>query len=151
MIEIRLSDEDRARLGIEQEWLVYNLDRLMAREAGMLYHATRYDPLRLGQALGGIPRFDETGAPVMEDETDDDGNPVLDETGAVKRRQAREIDFEAWRAVVWLATVRAGIALAYKDFDFDILGMITRDPAEEDEVDDEGNAPAPDTLGGDDH
>lgn len=149
MIEIRLSDEDRERLGIEQEWLIYNPDRLMAREAGMLYRATRYDPFRLGQALGGIPRVDDNGAPVMEDEVDDEGNPVLDEDGKPKRRQATETDFEAWRAVVWLAAVRAGIAVAYKDFDFDIFGMTTRDPSK-DEVDEPGNLSAPDTPGGDD-
>lgn len=114
MIRIRLSDEDRARLGCP-EWLMYDPMKLRAREAAMLAKTTGYDPIRLGEGIQGKPLLD--GA----------GKPVLDEAG----EQVRTRDWDAWLALVWLCCVKAGCAVPFNDFDFE-LGSVSLETDAED-------------------
>lgn len=129
-MRIRLSDEDRERLGITEEWLAFQLDRLMMSEAEELDNGG-YDPDDLAEDLAGQIVYGADGEPVMIPVPGSDGQLV-----EKRRRPAR-----VWRAVVWIAIRNAGVQVPYVGFDFNLRGIeYAADPDEEPGKD--GEAPA---------
>lgn len=138
-MRIRLSDEDRGRLGLKQEWVSFTLDSFMQTEAEALDDAG-YDPDDFVEDLRGYPVLKD-GQQVMVAVLDSDGQQVVDEdTGQPKTTAKRRRPPRATRALVWLAYRRAGEDLAY-DFDFDRTGIdYAPDESEENEGKDEAPA-----------
>lgn len=123
VIAIRLSDADRARLGLDQEWIQLDLFAVTAREAMALQRGAdlgdglvvQFDgPNAYRTALGGKPVFGADGQPVMVEEPDPDGPE-----GATTLVQKRAPDFGAELATVWLGLRRAGITVPLAEVDFD--------------------------------
>lgn len=120
-MRIRLSDEDRERLGLEQEWLSISASRLSVTEADALWDAGyAYDDFL--EELQGTPVLDGKGKPVMTPVLGDDGTPVL-EDGKPKKVQQRRRRPRAWKAFVWLATRRVGCDVGFAEFDFDLNSL----------------------------
>lgn len=115
----RLSDEDRERLGLKQEWVEFSADGLMMTEAEELENAG-YDPEDFLDDVRGRPVVDADGSPVMVPVLDDDGNPVLDADGQPEMAQKRRYPLRQARAAAWIALRRAGVKVPYREFDFNI-------------------------------
>lgn len=117
-MRIRLADEDRERLGIEQEWIeAFSPTRFMLADAEALEDAG-YDPDEFLEDLGGRPIIRD-GEPVMDPELDDDGNQVLVD-GKPKLVERRRIATRTRRALLWLAVRRAGSKVSFADFDIQL-------------------------------
>lgn len=129
-MKIRLSAEDAARLGCPAEF-EHDESKLMAREAIALKRITGWTPERFGAAL-------EEGEPVL----DGDGKQMFAMEGGQRVKDPagnpiplRTIDMEVMLVLVWLAVRRVtGTDVPWKDFDIDLLAMVT-------EGDDEGKGP----------
>lgn len=93
---IRLSDEDRKRYGIEDEWIGFDIFPITVKQAIALQDAGFHEPEELVDAWNA--QF-----------SDSDG-----EKPRVK------LDFRVWEARVWLAVTKAGVAVSMADFDFDM-------------------------------
>lgn len=121
MGRIRLSDEDRERLGLKQEWIEsFDVERFMLADAELL-EANGYDPDEFMDDLQGQPVVRD-GQPVMVAEFDSDGNEVLVD-GKPKMHQKVKRSFRLRRALVWLAVRKAGLTVSFDDFDFQIVGV----------------------------
>lgn len=144
MIRIRLGDDDRERLGITQEWLEFDVKRLMAREAALLHRKSGFDPESLLAGLAGKQKVDrDTGEKLTREVVDPD-------TGEVKVEPVIVVDMDAVIALGWMAAVRAGFAIPYEKFDFDLFSYAMEDVDDEPEVEAEGEADAratPDSAG----
>lgn len=120
-MRIRLADEDRQRLGLDDEWIVFSLDRLMQVEAEALDDAG-YDPEDFLEDLRGYPVLRD-GQPVMVPLLDDSGEPAVDDDGQPKLVEKRRRRPRSTRAMVWLALRRAGVTVPLVDLDFDRGGI----------------------------
>jgi len=110
LARVRLSDEDRERIGLEQEWIDWiSLDAFMVTDAMALDEAG-YGADRFAEEIRGIPLYRD-GEPVMVE--DDDGTKV----------QQVSIPARAMRAAIWLAARRTGWTGPLSDFDFRINGI----------------------------
>lgn len=132
-MKILLSEEDAARLGCPRD-LVFDLNKLMAREALVLQRTTGWTPDRLASAMEGKVVLDANGQPAYQQ--DEHGADVLDEHG--KRIPLRELDIEPILVAAWIAARRRGCVVPYDDFDFDVLGVDYADEPEPDAVDGAG-------------
>lgn len=119
-MRIRLAEEDRERLGLGEDWLVFTLDRLMQAEAEALDDAG-YDPEDFIEDLRGYPIMRD-GQPVMVPLLDNSGQPAV-EDGAPKLIEKKRRPPRATRAMVWLALRRAGVTVPIVGLDFDRGGI----------------------------
>jgi hypothetical protein len=104
---IRLSDEDRARIGLDQEWIEgFDLSTFMVSDAEALEDAG-YQPDQFLEDLRGVPM-------VL------DGQPVMVDDGEGGQRQRRRIPARALRASMWLCVRRAGLDVPYVGFDYQV-------------------------------
>lgn len=122
MRHYRLSDEDRERLGIKDEWISFDPSRLMFSEAEAL-EDSGYDTDQLLEDLRGYEVVDKTGSPVMVPVIDDDGNPALNEDGTPQRVPKMRFPTRGIRAAIWLAARRAGCDVPFSEFDIDMAGV----------------------------
>lgn len=120
-MRIRLSDEDRDRLGIKDEWITFALDRMMIDDAEEMDDAG-YDPDEFAEDLTGHVVFRD-GQPVMVPEVGVDGQPVLDGDGQPQLTEKRKRPARAMRAVVWLAARNVGVDVPYRGFTFNLRGV----------------------------
>lgn len=135
-MRIRLADEDRERLGLEQEWIEgFSATRFMMADAEAL-EVGGYDPDEFLEDLAGRPVV-RGGEPVMEPELDGDGSQVLVD-GKPKMIQARRVSARTRRAIVWLAVRRAGSTVPFSEFDVQVNGI----RYEKDDEDQVGKEPA---------
>lgn len=118
MGQIRLSDEDRKRIGLEQEWIEgFELSKLMVGD-GEALEAAGYDPDEFLEDLRGHPVF-RAGEPVMVDD------------GAGGKVQRRQVSYRAARAAMWLAVRQAGLKIPFADFDYQLQGVQYGEATEE--------------------
>lgn len=121
MGQIRLSDEDREHLGIEQEWIeAFDIERFTMADAELL-EAHGYDSDEFMEDLGGRPVIRD-GQPVLEPVLDAAGDPVMLD-GKPKLREKVTRPPRLRRALVWLAVRKAGSQVPFDGFDFHVLGV----------------------------
>jgi hypothetical protein len=98
---IRLCDDDRKRLGIDDEWIGAELTPITVNQAIVLQHDAGYrgGPDDVRQAWNA--------------QVADDGNGG----------QTFVLDARVWKARVWLAVNRYGCKVAYAEFDFDMSAL----------------------------
>jgi hypothetical protein len=129
-IEILLSDSDRQRYGLSDEWLTLDPHTLTVREAVALQGIGFRSPNHWRYALGGLS-FDESGAVVRGA----DGEPL------------KGTNYPAWIALVWLMLTRAGQAVKLDDIDFEYDSFGFREVETDDDSaeggDSEGKATQP--------
>lgn len=111
----RLTDPDRERLGITDEWVEFDLTSLRALEAEAL-EDNGYEADQFIDDLIGYEQYDDQGQVITRTVDGDDGEPT---EVALRRRPAK-----ALRAAVWLAARRGGATVALAGFDYDLVGMI---------------------------
>lgn len=120
-MRFRLTDDDRQRLGVEQEWVEIDLSRLMMLEAEELEEAG-YDADEFLEELRGEPVF-RRGEPVMVDVLDEKDQPVIGADGKPEQRPMLRNTTRSIRAAVWIALRRAGTNVPFATFDFDMTGL----------------------------
>lgn len=142
-MEIKLSTEDRRRLGVPDDLVVtFEPEKLMAREAVALKRETGYSIQRLGELMSGEPcpthrvtckrcrrapcEAHAAGRACADHERIDDGcdacQSPCDDCG--------EVDVEAILPMAWIALYRAGIRVPYADFDFNVWAAFGEDATE---------------------
>jgi hypothetical protein len=107
LIHLRLSDVDRERLGVPDEWLDVDPHSVTAREASILQRGFDLDGERITYDTPGEWRRALRGG--MPDD-----------------QPARRPDFPAMLVLVWLALRRAGVTAALDALDFDLDGLAYR-------------------------
>lgn len=121
MGQIRLSDEDRARLGLDKEWIeAFDIERFTMADAELL-EAHGYDTDEFLEDLGGHPVVRD-GQAVMVPVLDAAGAPVL-VNGRPEMRPKVNRPTRARRALVWLAVRNAGSPVPLAEFNFQVLGV----------------------------
>lgn len=122
-MRIRLSDEDRERLGLEQEWVeAVDVARISTVD-GELLDDHGYPAEIFLEELAGTPLVRD-GKTVMVPALDDDDQPVLVD-GKPKLRPRMTRPLRVRRALVWLALRRAGAQMPFDGFSFSLTGMET--------------------------
>src|ERR1044071_5381663 len=85
MAYLELSEKDRKRYGVPER-VEFEPGQLGMRTISQLRKQTGYEFDALLDRIEGVPRRDpETGDLALEDDKDDDDNPVLNDDGTPKR------------------------------------------------------------------
>lgn len=120
-MRIRLSDEDRERLGVGEEWISFHTDKLMMRDAEALETAG-YDVDEFLEDIRGRPVL-RNGEPVMVPDVDEDDNEILDGNGQPTLVPKIRRSTRALRALAWLALRSANVQVPYDEFDCNLVGI----------------------------
>lgn len=117
-----LSEGDRKRLGLSDDWVDFDPSRIMMSEAEGLEDAG-YEVDQFLDDLQGREVYDRQNNPVLVAVLEDDGTPAVDDTGAPVMHTKRRYVFKAIRAAVWIAVRRTGCTVAFDEFDFDMTSL----------------------------
>lgn len=131
-----LSEEDRQRLGLGDDWIEFDPTRLMMTEAEGLEDAG-YDTDQFLEDLQGHEVHDRKGNLVLVPVMEGDGSPSVGEDGVPILAPKLRYPFKAIRAGVWIAVRRSGCEVAFDEFDFDVTNLRTQ-------ADPPGKDPEPD-------
>lgn len=140
MLQIRLADADRERLGVQVEWLDADATDVSMRETVAMQTLVDEDgrvvflgPDAWREAIAGDPVVDDAGQQVLVEGTD-----------RPKRKPGR---LYPWAILVlgWLALRRAGLDVELSTLDFSYDGADLRAKPEDEPGKDDGSTPEPTT------
>lgn len=118
----RLSDADRERLGLAEEWVSFDPTQIMMSEAEGLEDAG-YEVDQFLDDLQGREVYDRQNNPVLVPVLEEDGSQAVDAAGEPVTQVKRRFVMKALRAAVWIGLRRNGCDVAFDGFDFDITGV----------------------------
>jgi len=133
-MKVRLSEADRARYGIAEEWL--DFDPLYIRNKDTIFLQGIGYPNRedWSQALQGRPLTNPDGSYIYE--YDDEGQKKIGDDGMLVVRRGPHEEL-AWNALVWMCLRSHGVTVEWEDLEYSERGLQTRS--------DEGKAAAAET------
>ena len=121
-MRIQLSEQDRKRFDITEEWLEFDLLRMRVRDSIFLQSIGYPNRDDWSEALLGRQLI-ENGAFVYE--YDEHGQKKLDSDGlpVVKQGPYEQL---AWDALIWLCLRSHGVTVAWEDLEYDERGLQVR-------------------------
>jgi len=121
-VRIQLSEQDRKRFDITEEWLEFDLLRMRVKDSIFLQSVGYPNREDWSQALRGR-QIIENGAFVYE--YDADGQKKIGDDGllVVKRGPYEQL---AWDALIWLCLRSHGVTVAWEDLEYDERGLQVR-------------------------